>query len=73
MGRRSYGLSELWVVGVMGRRNRDLTPYNHCLLSLDIVTLPCPAGVQAGTLILCFIVKSFPIIPIEYIGTWPRL
>ena len=27
MGRRSYGLSELWVVGVMGRRNRDLTPY----------------------------------------------
>ena len=29
MGCRSYGLSELWVVGVMGRRNRDLTP---CLL-----------------------------------------
>ena len=26
MGRQSYGLSELWVVGVMGRRNRDLTP-----------------------------------------------
>ena len=26
VGCRSYGLSELWVVGVMGRRNRDLTP-----------------------------------------------
>ena len=26
MGRRSYGLSESWVVGVMGRRNRALTP-----------------------------------------------
>ena len=26
MGRRSYGLSELWVVEVMGRRSRDLTP-----------------------------------------------
>ena len=25
-GFRSYGLSELWVVGIMGRRNRDLTP-----------------------------------------------
>ena len=25
-GFRSYGLSELWVVGVMGRRKRDLTP-----------------------------------------------
>ena len=23
MGRRSYGLSELWPVGVMGRRNKD--------------------------------------------------
>ena len=26
MGHRSYGLSELWGVGVIGRRNRDLTP-----------------------------------------------
>ena len=26
MGHRSCGLSELWVVGVMGHRNRDLTP-----------------------------------------------
>ena len=26
MGRRSYGPSELWAVGVTGSRNRDLTP-----------------------------------------------
>ena len=25
-GFRSYGPSELWAVGVMGRRSRDLTP-----------------------------------------------
>ena len=29
MGCRSYGLSELWVVGVMGRRNRDLGPVSQ--------------------------------------------
>ena len=28
MGFWSYGLSELWVVGVMGRRNRGLTISN---------------------------------------------
>ena len=37
MGCRSYGLSELWVVGVMGRRNRDLTPL--CLICFQLAVL----------------------------------
>ena len=32
MGCRGYGLSKLWVVGVMGRRNRDLTPLKSTVI-----------------------------------------
>ena len=35
MGCRSNGLWELWVVGVMGRRNRDLTPFTAIMSSAD--------------------------------------
>ena len=40
-GFRSYGSSELWVVGAMARRNRDLTPCVCVCLSVCLSVCLC--------------------------------
>ena len=46
-GFRSYGPSELWAVGVMGRRGRDLTPV------YTVGMRPAAAPSQQNCLFVC--------------------